>query len=82
MLKYTRVKRLLRQEGRTREWFCRMCDVPDGSMDLYLSGHRAPNKEIVGRMAETLNCRISDIWDDSQCSKSTSLRVRAKQMAS
>jgi transcriptional regulator with XRE-family HTH domain len=62
VLRYEVIKSLLKAKGRTRQWFRDECGgVPSSSMDLYLSGHRQPNPDLIQKMADALKVPLSVI---------------------
>lgn len=56
-----RIKRILRQQGRTQAYLCRMMDKSANTLSLWCNNKVQPSVEDLYKIAEILDCKVSDL---------------------
>lgn len=54
-------KRLMKEQGRTREWLAAQCRVKYDTFNHYLTGRRNPSPSVVALMAKTFGVPESEL---------------------
>lgn len=56
-----RIKRILRQQGRTQAYLCRMLDKSANTVSLWSTNKIQPSVDDLYRIAKILDCKVSDL---------------------
>lgn len=56
-----RIKNILRQQGRTQAYLCRMLDKSANTVNLWCNNKVQPSVEDLYKVAEILDCKVSDL---------------------
>ena len=56
-----RIKRILRQQGRTQAYLCRMLDKSANTVSLWFTNKIQPSVDDLYRIAKILDCKVSDL---------------------
>lgn len=56
-----RIKRILRQQGRTQAYLCRMLDKSANTVSLWCTNKIQPSVDDLYRIAKILDCKVSDL---------------------
>lgn len=56
-----RIQRILRQQGRTQAYLCRMLDKSANTVSLWCKNKVQPSVHDLYRIAELLDCKVSDL---------------------
>ena len=56
-----RIKRILRQQGRTQAYLCRMLDKSANTVSLWCTNKIQPSVDVLYRIAELLDCEVADL---------------------
>lgn len=65
-------KKLMKEQGRTREWLAAQCRVKYDTFNHYLTGRKNPSPSVVALMAQTFGVLESELTsDDSKTPKAS-----------
>ncbi len=56
-----RIKRILRQQGRTQAYLCRMLDKSANTVSLWCTNKVQPSVDDLYRISRLLDCKVSDL---------------------
>lgn len=56
-----RIKNILRQQGRTQAYLCRMMDKSANTVSLWCTNKIQPSVDDLYRIAKILDCKVSDL---------------------
>ena len=56
-----RIQRILRQQGRTQAYLCRMLDKSANTVSLWCKNKVQPSVRDLYRIAELLDCKVADL---------------------
>lgn len=56
-----RIQRILRQQGRTQAFLCRMLDKSANTVSLWCRNKVQPSVQDLYRIAELLDCEVADL---------------------
>lgn len=56
-----RIKRILRQQGRTQAYLCRMLDKSANTVSLWCTNKIQPSVDNLYQIAKILDCKVSDL---------------------
>jgi len=57
-----RIQRILRQQGRTQAYLCRVLDKSANTVSLWCKNKVQPSVHDLYRIAELLDCKVVDLW--------------------
>jgi transcriptional regulator with XRE-family HTH domain len=72
MLSIERLKKALKDEGRTREWVADQCGIKIITLSSYLKGARQPSLSVVKLLSQTLRVPETELWAESENAKKAS----------
>jgi putative transcriptional regulator len=58
----SRLKEILKEEGRTQSWLCEKVGVSNTTMTSLVNKKRIPTLPVAYKIAKALGLKIEDIW--------------------
>ncbi len=63
MWKCNAAVQLLEEQGRTRKWLAKQCEIEVESLNHLLAGRRSPSRPVLKLLAQALNTSVDHLLD-------------------